>query len=101
MSNFELSRGVSPTHTPAVLFLIAAMGSGNWAAEELKPYSTSHVQSTVSIVRSELSYATADIGDDFAAQMAAVYTELLANQTTLGADFEAVWDANARELYEA
>lgn len=40
------------------------------------------------------------ISRDFAREIAGLYADLLEGQEPLGADFEAVWDANVDVLYE-
>lgn len=39
--------------------------------------------------------------DDFGREIASIYAMLSESQEPLGADFEAVWDANVDSLYEA
>ncbi len=38
---------------------------------------------------------------DFAREIAEIYAKLLEGQEPLGPEFEAVWDANVRTLYES
>ena len=39
--------------------------------------------------------------DNFYEELAEIYLNLVSNQERLGAEFEAIWDANINELYES
>lgn len=87
-----------------VVAFSAAMATGqvHWPVREVPAYvvnqtagTYSHFADTAVIIASKLP------SDTFAREIAAVYAALSERQEPLGVDFEAVWDANVADLYEA
>ncbi|MDG4604095.1 MAG: hypothetical protein P9C55_15170 [Defluviicoccus sp.] len=68
---------------------------------EPAPYETIHVRSSYSGFVLSLTFPPVFAEADFARQIAEVYAVLSEGQEPLGADFEAVWDANVDILYES
>ena len=48
-----------------------------------------------------LTHVEPSTAQDFGREIAAVYASLSEGQEPLGAEFEAVWDANVADLYES
>lgn len=108
-----MNRILQPTTTrtvagsiPIVIAFNHSMANGqhvSWPVHEDRAYSVP--QPTVS--SSALVYGLLHFGtprstsSDFVREIAALYAALLEGQEPLGAEFEAVWDANVAELYEA
>lgn len=60
-----------------------------------------HTASYSPCVEDFLTFARRSTRSDFAREIAGLYAALSEGQEPLGAEFEAVWDANVAELYEA
>jgi hypothetical protein len=73
-------------------------GAATWPAPETPAYLTQRDSSTFSYFEKSLTLAS--WAQDFAAGVARVYASLLLGQEPLGAEFEAIWDANVAALYE-
>jgi hypothetical protein len=85
----------------AVIGLSAALavGTTNWPVRETPAYVTIREGSTFSYFERSLKFSATE--QDFADSVAGVYATLLQGQEPLGPDFEAIWDANVADLYEA
>mgnify|MGYP000945778106 CR=1 FL=1 len=81
----------------------ATMPDVDWPVQDDPAYSVRYQHTA--------SYSTYDCGlfsfvtppttiSDFAREIAGLYADLLEGQEPLGAEFEAIWDANVDELYE-
>jgi hypothetical protein len=90
---------------PTIMFvgLTAALsaGSANWPDPVSPSFGTAHVGPSYSFFEKSLTFAPVSELTDFASQIAEVYAALSEGQEPLGAEFEAVWDANVAILYEA
>lgn len=76
-----------------------AAGTATWPAPDTPAYVTLRDRPTFSYFEKSLKFGST--AQDFADGVARVYAYLLQDQEPLGADFEAVWDANVSDLYEA
>lgn len=65
------------------------------------PYEKIHIGPSYSDFVLSLTFPPLSEEADFARQIAEVYAVLSEGQEFLGADFEAVWDANVDVLYES
>jgi hypothetical protein len=85
----------------AVIGLSAAIAAGTatWPVHDTPAYVTLRDRSTFSNFEKSLWFGST--AQDFADGIARVYASLLHDQESLGADFEAVWDANVADLYES
>ena len=85
----------------AVIGLSAAIAAGTvaWPVRETPAYVTLRDGSTFSYFEKSLRFGST--AQDFADGIARVYASLLQGQEPLGAEFEAVWDANVSDLYES
>jgi hypothetical protein len=98
----EIVRYRTSPATFAVVGLTAAMAaSATWPARETPAYLTTHSGSTYSFFEKSLTLAEPSTAQDFGREIAAVYASLSEGQEFLGAEFEAVWDANVASLYES
>lgn len=74
--------------------------SGEWATPKEPTYYVEHDEKTYSFFvaprESEIFSA-----EEFGKEIAFIYSLLCEGQEPLGAEFEAVWDANIDSLYEA
>ena len=95
----------SQTAAGVVVFALgAAMAAGpaNWPVREVPIYIVPQVAGTYSpFVDKAVVIAPTLAADEFAREIAGVYAALSERQEPLGAEFEAVWDANAADLYES
>ena len=64
-------------------------------------HAVSEIGSSVSFIDSYVVSGEQAKLREFANNIASVYAKLLEGQEPLGAEFEAVWDAHAEELYSA
>jgi hypothetical protein len=85
----------------AVIGLSAALAAGtaNWPVRDTPAYVTPRDGSTFSYFEKSLKFGST--AQDFADSVARVYASLLQGQEPLGAEFEAIWDANVADLYES
>ena len=92
----------TPSATAAAMGIAAfvAVGHPIWPEYEAPTYNTAHSLPTSSVVEQSLVLGTELAARNFGDSIATVYTLLLEDQEPLGAEFEAVWDANASQLYE-
>ncbi len=97
-----MSEKMSYRSTPITLMVgitaaaISAVGTA-WPAYPGASYETSHSRPSYSFMRFE-PYV---VKESFGQQIAEIYALLLEGQEPLGAEFEAIWDANVDSLYEA
>jgi hypothetical protein len=92
---------VTPTFVVVGITAALATGTANWP-DRVKPiFETKHVGASYSSFEKTLTFAQVSDEANFANQLADVYAALAGNQEPLGADFEAVWDANVAILYES
>ena len=77
-----------------------AIGQAGWPMHE-PSYITSQNIPTFSFFEKYASFSTATSSHEFVQNIASVFASLSKGQEALGADFEAVWDANVDELYQA
>ena len=84
-----------------VMGLSAAIvaGTAAWPVRDTPAYVTLRDGSTFSYFEKSLRFGST--AQDFADGVARVYASLLQGQEPLGAEFEAVWDANVSDLYES
>lgn len=81
--------------------LTGATGGGEvWATARDRSYITTHAQSTFSTIENAIHLVPQQPTTDFSTEVTSIYTNLLASQEPLGAEFEAIWDANIGQLYE-
>jgi len=86
----------------AVVELAAAMAAGaSWPTRETQAFVTDHSGSTYSFFGASLTLDEPSTAQDFGREIATVYALLSDGQEPLGAEFEAVWDANVADLYES
>lgn len=98
----ELVQYRTTPSTFAVVGLAAAMAAGAaWPAYETPAFVTEHSGSTYSFFEESLTLDEPSTAQGFGREIAAVYASLSEGQEPLGAEFEAVWDANVANLYEA
>lgn len=96
-----------PSQTAAgtlVVAFSAAMATGqvNWPVRESPSYIVPQTTGTYSSFSDPAMIITPKLSSDtFAHEIAQVYAALSANQEPLGAEFEAIWDANIADLYES
>lgn len=90
------------TATAAIVGLNAALavGGANWPAPE-PLYVTTQNKPTYSFFEKSLIVVPSTAAHDFAQEIASVFASLSEGQQPLGAEFEAVWDANADALYQS
>jgi len=81
------------------LSAVLAAGTANWPVRDTPAYVTPRDGSTFSYFDKSLKFGST--AQDFADSVARVYASLLQGQEPLGAEFEAIWDANVADLYES
>ncbi len=81
--------------------LAYAGGQPIWPQSETPAYITTHSPSTSGFVEQSLALEMQPAAHNFGEAIATFYATLLEDQEPLGAEFEAIWDANAAELYES
>ncbi len=90
------------TQSTIVMGLTAAMAAvAAWPDVERPAYFAEHSSATYTSFERAFHLTTPSTGQDFGREIGAVYSALSDGQEPLGAEFEAVWDANAADLYEA
>ncbi len=88
--------------TIAVVGVAAAMAMGtSWPTPETQAFVTDHNGPTFSFFEASLTLDELSTAQDFGREIATVYASLSDGQEPLGAEFEAVWDANVADLYES
>lgn len=88
--------------TFAVVGLTAAIAAGvTWPIYETPAFFAEHSRPTYSFFEESLTLAEPSTAQDFGREIVAVYASLSEGQEPLGAEFEAVWDANVADLYES
>lgn len=88
----------------AVVGLTAAMASGHvcWPVSNKPIYTAERAIASYSAFTVEtLKIQPTSAIPNFAQEISAFYSELTRGQSPLGAEFEAVWDANVDRLYES
>lgn len=86
----------------AAISLTAALAIPvGWPAPVPKVVVPTHVGATYSGFQTHLTPVPLAAHDPFTAQVSEFYATLSEGQEPLGAEFEAVWDANVATLYEA
>lgn len=88
------------TATVAIVGFNAALAVANWPVNN-PAYVTSHSIPTFSFFERSISPALLATSNDFAQEIASIFASLSDGQVPLGAEFEAVWDANADSLYQS
>ena len=85
----------------AVIGLSAAIAAGTtiWPVRDNPAYVTLRDGSTFSYFEKSVRFGST--AQEFADGVARFYASLLQGQEPLGAEFEAVWDANVADLYES
>ena len=78
-----------------------ATGHATWPDHETPAYVTAHSLRTLGFFENSLTFGKPSATQDFGQEIAAVYASLSGGQEPLGAEFEAVWDANVAQLYES
>ena len=99
----------APSATVALVGVSAILAAGQetwpkqeaWPEKETPAYVTTHSERTFSTSEKELTDHEPTEAQDFGRKIAAVYAALSEGQEPLGAEFEAVWDANVTQLYES
>lgn len=87
-----------------VFALSAAMATGHvaWPVRDTPIYIVPQTSASYSqFVKQSLILAPQSNSSIFAREIAKVYATLSEGQEPLGAEFEAIWDANVDSLYEA
>lgn len=96
-----------PSQTAAGTLVVAfsaamATGQAHWPVPEVPIYIVPQTAGTYSsFVDKAVIVAPKFSSEIFAREIAQVYAALSDGQEPLGAEFEAVWDANVDSLYEA
>jgi len=89
---------------PLVFELSAAMATDHvaWPVPDTPIYIVPRTSASYSpFVKQSLIVAPQADSNRFAKEIAGVYASLSEGQEPLGAEFEAIWDANVDSLYEA
>lgn len=100
MNEIVLSRTVTATAAIVGLNAAIAVGSATWPAHE-PAYVTSQSKPTFSFFETACAVVPMTSSHDFAQEIAAIFASLSESQEPLGAEFEAVWDANVDALYQS
>ena len=85
-----------PNAAPATVAIVA-VAAGAWVQTE-PAYFVNEAVPSISFFRSTSAEV---INEEFAREIASVFAALSDAQEPLGAEFEAVWDANEESLYES
>ena len=104
MNKFIQPRPSQTAAGPLVVVFSAAMAAGqaHWPVRETPIYIVPQTAGTYSsFVEKAVIVAQKFSSELFAREIAQVYAALSDGQEPLGAEFEAVWDANVDSLYEA
>lgn len=98
----EIIRPYRVTATIAIAGLNAALALNNAAWPAGDPiYVTTRSTSTYSFFQKSVADPRAHTLHDFAKDIASIFAVLSEGQEPLGAEFEAVWDANVDSLYQS
>lgn len=102
----ENTQNHTPSTTAIIVMVAATLVTNNtdhatWPVPESTRYIIPHSEQTFSSVGQSLSVKELPVTEDFGQKIGAIYASLLERQEPLGAEFEAVWDKNAAQLYES
>lgn len=100
MNEIVFPRKVTATAAIVGFNAALAVGSATWPAHE-PVYQTDQSIPTFSFFEKSLVVAPATNLHDFAQEIASIFADLSDGQKPLGAEFEAVWDANVDLLYQS
>lgn len=100
MNEIVLPRKVTATAAIVGLNAALAVGGATWPAHQ-PIYQTDQSIPTFSFFEKSLLVAPATNPLDFAQEIASIFAMLSEDQQPLGAEFEAVWDANVDSLYQS
>lgn len=86
-----------------IFFSLAAATSAPsaWPEHETHTYTPMHSESSYGSRETVSAFDPSFTSEDFARELTAIYASLLESQEPLGAEFEAVWEANIPEMYES
>lgn len=98
--NFQVS---NLSTTTAILAVASFLGPDHatWPDQEEPRYVTTHERPTSSSPDKSLRLWQPSATRTFGQAIASIYASMLDNQVSLGAEFEAIWDANVSRLYES
>ena len=96
----------TPSSTAVALISLSAFVAASptydqWPKNEKPAYVTTQAPSTFSPFQQDMVISEHDAAERFSEEISSVFAKISAGQEPLGADFEAVWDKNAAELYGA
>ncbi|MCY4265713.1 MAG: hypothetical protein OXE78_12795 [Gammaproteobacteria bacterium] len=99
----------SPAATVALISVSAILAGSHvskpkneiWPFFNTSSYAVAHDERTYSPLEILKSSPTRSIETSFDQKIADVYAMLTEGQESLGAEFEAIWDANVDQLYES
>ena len=99
----EMMASSTPTSVVIILGIAASVAAGTptWPEPEPPYYRNRQGVSSYSAVESALSDTPDSGAQNFGRDIADVYVLLSEGQEPFGAEFEAVWNANAAYLYES
>lgn len=100
MNEIVLPRNLTTTAALVSFNAALAMGNATWPANE-PVYVTSQSIPTFSFFEKSVAIAAVTSSHDFAQEIASIFASLAEVQEPLGAEFEAVWDANLDTLYQS
>ncbi len=100
MNDIILPKNVTATAAVVGLNAALAVGSATWLEHD-PVYVTTQSIPTFSFFEKSLSIAPTTLSHDFAQEIASIFASLSEGQQPLGAEFEAVWDANVDALYQS
>lgn len=102
MNEFPFNRNCSFATGARVGVAVAVVAASlaSWPTREPPVYVSNHSEATFSSFRETLTFGP-PVAHSFEQGIADVYAILSKDQEPLGAEFEAVWDANAAQLYNS
>jgi hypothetical protein len=100
MNNILIPSRVAATSAIPGFDAAVAMRNAIWPTHE-RIYSTSQNTPTFSFFEKSLGITVATTADDFTREISSIFASLCEGQEPLGAEFEAVWDANLDDLYQS
>lgn len=100
MNEIVLPRKMTATAAIVSFNAALAMGTATWPTHE-PVYITSQSIPTFSFFEKNFAIAPVTSSHDFAQEIASIFASLSEGQEPLGAEFEAVWDANLDTLYQS
>ncbi len=103
MSEFVQHRTTSATVAMALVSVSAGLAAGGteWSVLEPLAYVTKQSTPTFSFSEKEVTISEPASIHTFGKEISSVFAVVSEGQESLGAEFEAIWDANAAELYGA